>query len=117
MWTDSEDLAVISDMYQVRIKVITSYGNQNRSPTVNYIHPDLSLKDDAVLKDVELDEMVLFHENDNHFNLVVNEKSDLAMQGSLSYRFNDGPILQAEKKTEELSDENDPLKFSELKKR
>ena len=26
MWTDSEDLSVISDMYQMKIKIITSKG-------------------------------------------------------------------------------------------
>ena len=53
--------------------VITSYGNRDRSLTVNHIHPDISLKLFAELKDVEIDEMVLLQENDNHFNLVVNE--------------------------------------------
>ena len=37
--------------------------------------------------------MVLFHENYCHFNLVVNRESDLATLGSLSYRFNIGPLL------------------------
>jgi hypothetical protein len=41
------------------------------------------------LKDVDMDEMVLLHENDSHFNLVVNKESDLAAFGSLSYRFKD----------------------------
>jgi hypothetical protein len=121
MWTDSEDLAVIADMFQVRIKVITSFGDNDRSPTVNHIYPDISLKPFAELKGVDIDEMVLFHENDNHFNLVVNEKSDLAMKGSLSYRFNIGPLLMDEikDKNEEQTEEtiqNDPLQLVKLEK-
>ena len=61
MWTDSEDLAVIANMYQVRIKVITSFGINGGSLTVNHIYPDVSLKPFAELKDVEIDEMVLFN--------------------------------------------------------
>ena len=40
-----------------------------------------------------LDVMTLLHENDQHFNLVIDKKSDLAVLGSLSFRFNVGPIL------------------------
>ena len=93
MWTDSEDLAIIADMYQVRIKVITSFGNVDAIPTVNLINPEPSMKQFAELKSVEIEEMVLLHENDCHFNLVVNKESDLATKGSLSIRFNFGPML------------------------
>ena len=93
MWSDSEDLAIISDMYQIRIKVITCLGENDTSPTVNWIYPEPNLKSFAELKNVELDDMVLFHQNDCHFNLVVSNQSDLALLGSLSYRFNVGPLL------------------------
>ena len=93
MWTYSEDLAVISDMYQVRIKVITTKGIDDERPTINWIYPDAKLQQFAERKDVAIDDMVLFHEHDCHFNLVVNKESDLATLGSLSYRFNMGPLL------------------------
>ena len=48
----------------------------------------------AELKDVVLDDMVILHENDSHFNLVVSKNSNLATLGSLSYRFNIGPIVK-----------------------
>ena len=86
IWTDSEDLAVISDKYQIQIKVITTKGVEDKHPTINWIHPEEKLKE---LKDVDMEEMVLLHENDSHFNLVVNKESDLAAFGSLSYRFKD----------------------------
>ena len=40
MWSDSEDLVVIADMYQLRIKIITTKGAQDKKPTVNWILPD-----------------------------------------------------------------------------
>ena len=50
MWTDSEDLAIIADMYQMNIKVITTKGQSDKNPTVNLIVPDKALKQFAELK-------------------------------------------------------------------
>ena len=38
-------------------------------------------------------DMVLLHVHDSHFNLVISKDSDLA-SGSLSYRFNVGPLMK-----------------------
>ena len=89
MWTDSEDLAVIADMYQIQIKVITTKGVDDKHPTINWIYPEEILKEFAELQDVDISEIVLLHENDSHFNLVINKQSDLALFGSLSHRFKD----------------------------
>ena len=102
MWSDSEDLAVISDMYQIRIKIITSKGNDDKNPTVNWITPAEDLKQFADLKDVQLNDMVLFHENDSHFNLVVDKNDDLATLGSLSVRLNVNPIVNSDEKHEDV---------------
>ena len=100
MWSDSEDFAVISDMYQIRIKIITTKGPTDENPTVNWILPDEDMKEHAELKGVHLDEMVLFHENDMHFNLIVSENDDLVTMGSLSYRTNIGPYMKSTDKDE-----------------
>ena len=94
IWSDSEDLAIIADMYQINIKVITTKGIMDKNPSVNWIRPDNNLKKFAVLQNVELDDMILLHENDVHFNLVISKDSDLAKLGSLSYRFNIGPLAK-----------------------
>ena len=52
------------------------------------------------MKDVKIDDMVLLHEDDLHFNLIVAKDSDLATMGSLSYRHNIGPLM------EKIDDEN-----------
>ena len=94
MWSDSEDLAIISDMYQIKIKVITTRGTDDKNPTINWIFPDSELKKFAELN-VEINEMVLLHQDDNHFNLIVSANSDLAKMGSLSNRFSVGPVEES----------------------
>ena len=39
-------------------------------------------------------DMVLLHEDETHFNLIVSKTSNLARMGSLSYRFNIGPMMK-----------------------
>ena len=77
MWSDSEDLAVISDMFQLRIKIITSKGPLDKNPTVNWIYPDVNMKEHADLANVDLGEMVVFHKNDTHFDLIISVDSEL----------------------------------------
>ena len=84
MWSDSEDLTIIADMYQMRIKIITTKRAHDANPVVNWIHPDEDLAEEAELQNVEIQDMILLHENDIHFNLIVSEDSLLATMGSLS---------------------------------
>ena len=101
MWTDSEDLAIISDLYQVRIKIITTKGLSDKNPTVNYISPDKDMAQFAELKNVGMNEMVLMHEDDLHFNLVVSKYSELATYGSLSHRLIDGSNMGENKEIDD----------------
>ena len=94
MWSDSEDLSILSDLYQMKIKIITTKGINDKSPTVNWIFPDEGLKAFSDFTGTKINDMTLLHENDNHFNLVISENSDLAKLGSLSYRHNVGPMLK-----------------------
>ena len=94
MWTDSEDLIIVSDMFQIRIKVISTKGENDKNPNVYWVYPDEEMKQFAELKNVELLDMVLLHENDTHFNLIVSEDNDLVNEGSISFRTNIGPMDQ-----------------------
>ena len=71
------------------------------------------MKEHAELKCVELDEIVLFHENDMHFNLIVSEKDDLVTMGSLSFRANVGPNMKNNDKDEFITEgqvsNNEPI--------
>ena len=95
---------MVSDMYQVNIKVISSKGEHDTKPTVNWIFPDESMKEYAELKNVELEDIVLFHENDLHFNLIVSEQSELATLGSLSFRSKMGPFVDEKKDVNDITD-------------
>ena len=110
IWTDSEDLAVVADMFQIKIKIITSKGKMEKNPTANWIYPEVKMKQFSEVKDVNHDDMVLFHQNDCHFNLVVSSKSDLATLGNLSHRFNIGPFLE----TKDSHDDNNIDKQTEV---
>ena len=102
----------------------TSRGPDDANPTVNYIDPEPSLKQFAELKDVEMEELVLYHENDCHFNLVIGENSDLALEGSLSHRLNIGPLLdngysandEDKNESEDISEETEKSRISKLEK-
>ena len=59
MLTECEDLAVLSDMYQFRIKVIKTKGPSDNNVSVNWIYPESSLQQFLELKQVELGEMTL----------------------------------------------------------
>ena len=111
MWTDSEDLSFIADMYQVKIRVITTKGKDDKNPTVNWITPDVGLRKFAQLKGGELGVMTLLQEDNIHLILVIDKKSDLAILGSLSYRFNVGPTNKTNNKaaSEEKSNNKESL--------
>ena len=66
MWTDSEDLAIIADMYRVKIKIVTTKGLSDKNPTVNWILPEKDLEKEAKLQGVKIDDIILIHENDSH---------------------------------------------------
>ena len=106
MRSDIEDLAVISDIYQVRIKIITTTGMTDKNPTANWIYPDAMMKEFSELKNVELGDMVLMHEKDSHFNLIVSQDSELATVGSLYYRSNIGPLIGNDEDNTKSEDED-----------
>ena len=76
MWCDSIDLTIIAEMYQIIIKIISTKRTMDKNPIVNRIYPD------ETMKDGELGDMGLLHEDDIHFNLVAKKDSDLATMGA-----------------------------------
>ena len=112
MWTENEDLAILSDLYQIRIKIITTKGEDDKNVTENWIYPDPELKQYSELQNVEIDDLILLNESNVHFNLVVSKDSDLAQLGSLSYRYNVGPIIEDNEK-EQKSKEPEQIKKSD----
>ena len=114
MWSDSEDLAVIADLFQIRIKIITTRGSEDQNPTENWIYPEEKMKEFAELKNVIIDDMTLLHENDCHFNLIISKDHDLAVFGSLSQRLDEIPLAQNVKEVN-IDSQNDEVKQSKTK--
>ena len=81
-------------------EIITTKGEDDVNPTVNWVYPDEDIKDFAELKDVDIENCVLIHENDVHYNLIVPGDSELARLGSLSFRANIGPIIKTTEEEE-----------------
>ena len=79
MWSDGEDFVVIADMYQMHIKIITIEGLNDENPSVNWIYPDRDLKDYAEIKDAEIDDMAVFHKDDEHFDLIIDGKNGVTL--------------------------------------
>ena len=110
MWVDSEDLAVIADMFQINIKIITIRKKKHSKPVqVNWIYPEKSLIEFEESRCVTSNEMVLLHDEDNHFDLIISKNSDLAKFGNLSNRYKNLDLSDSseEEDFEENDDENE----------
>ena len=79
LWSDSEDLFVLSNLFQLKIKVFTVFTEEKKSPTVNWIHPDITMVKEADMSVGQVPDMILFHTNGSHFNLVISKDSRLAL--------------------------------------
>ena len=84
LWSDNEDLHVMSNLYQIQIMVITTKGEQDSHPTVTWIGPDPELDDHKLLPAGVVPDMKLLHYDELHFNLIISQNSDLAKIGTLS---------------------------------
>ena len=105
MWADSQDFIALADMFGVRIKIVT-IGRPDEKPTVNWIFPDESMKAEREFEG-NIKDMVLIHNHDNHFNLIVDKHSDLAKNGSLSQRIIHGIPLSKDFQCFEKDDIDD----------
>ena len=83
LWSDSEDLQIMSNLYQMTIKTITTKGDNDDYPTVNYIGPDEQLNDYKMLRAGIVPEMTLIHYENLHYNLVIDKESRLVKVGNL----------------------------------
>ena len=55
-------------MFGVRVKIVTIV-RPDEKPTVNWIFPDESMKEERKVEG-KIKDMVLIHEHDNHFNMI-----------------------------------------------
>ena len=84
LWTDSEDLHVMANMYQMQIKVITSKGPEDSQPTVNMIGPDSELNNFKWIPEGKVTDMTLLHYDELHYNIIISKDDHIAKFGTLS---------------------------------
>ena len=89
LWTDSEDLQLMSNLYQMRIKVITTKSDDDFNPAVNWIGPDQEMNEYKLLPEGIVPEMALIYYDEVHYNLVISKDSVLAKVGTLYKQMND----------------------------
>ena len=86
MWRDHEDFAALANIYQFKIKIITVMHLDDPQPRVSMIEPDPGFSCVKNSPTGAIPEMVLFHQNNVHYDLVVQKASKLAIEGGLDYQ-------------------------------
>ena len=86
LWSDTEELQVIANLYQVKIKVIKTEGDDYLNPVVLWIYPAEEMKTSRLIPEGCVSDMVLINYSDRHYNLVISKDHDIARYGVLSER-------------------------------
>ena len=83
LWMDSEDLLAICNLYQLKIKVVSFKGPDDDNTNVTFVCPDDEMKLFAWIPAGTLEDIVLLHKVDSHFDLVISGSSNSNLETSL----------------------------------
>ena len=83
MWRDHEDFSAVSSTYQMKIRIITITSLDDPYPRVSIIEPNPALAAKSVHKQGLIPEMLLLHEENTHYSLIIPRDSSLAIDGGL----------------------------------
>ena len=83
LWTDSEDLLAMANLYQINVKVISIKSNDDTNPNVNHLGPSPELQPYAMLPPGVVPNMTLLHFGNVHYDLILSKNSRL-FQNTLS---------------------------------
>ena len=87
MWRDHEDFAAISNIYQIKIRIVTVLNVMDTEPVITIQEPDPEFDIvGAEFPPGKLPEMILYHVKDTHYDLIVPKKSKIAEEGGLDYQ-------------------------------
>ena len=86
MWRGHEDFSAVCSTYQLKIKIITIKSENDKNPTVNTIEPNPVLAGFSEFPTGLIPEMLLLHEENSHYNLIIPKSSMLAKEGGLDYQ-------------------------------
>ena len=84
MWRGHEDFSVVASAYQFNIKIITISGENDKKPRVNIIEPNPDIA--GVVPSGTVPDMVILHEENSHYNLIIPKSHTLALEGGLDYQ-------------------------------
>ena len=83
MWRGHEDFAVIANAYQIKITVIIVNGMEDKNPQISEIEPNPDFKNHAEIVPGKVPDMMILHEKNVHYSLIIPEDCRLAEIGSL----------------------------------
>ena len=113
MWRGQEDFCVVANTYQVRIKIITIRGYDDENPVVNIIEPNPEFAQFSELPAGTIPDMIVLHEYDSHYNLIVPSDSILAREGGLDHQRIENLNKNAEVENSNKNLEKEPIKAPE----
>ena len=79
LWSDSEDLQVMCNLYQMNIKVISIKSDTDEHPSVNFVGPDPALDAFKLLPAGKVPDMTLLHYSQQYYNLIMSKDSDIVI--------------------------------------
>ena len=88
--TSNLDYAIICNMFNITISVFT-YGNiynYDEGLRLTVMTPDPVMAEHSPYVDPSIQDMILYHADDSHYDLLVFKASNLAVHGSISMMFN-----------------------------
>ena len=86
MWRGHEDFAVISNTYQLSIKIITIQSVDDEIPSITVIEPNPEFANCSVIPVGKLPDMTVLHHFDSHYSLIVPKDCWLAQTGGLDHQ-------------------------------
>ena len=79
LWSDSVDLHAMCNIYQFKIKVIRTLGDDDMNPKVYYFEPDSQMDRYKSIPSGVVPDMTLINYKDKHFNLVVQRNENTGL--------------------------------------
>ena len=86
MWRGHEDFTAVCNAYQFRIKIITVRGADDQNPIISIIEPNPDFLQCSEVPVGKVPDMVIFHEDESHYSLIIPDDSRLAVEGGLDYQ-------------------------------
>ena len=84
MWRGEEDFTVLCSLYKFNIKIITLNGESE--PSISYVEPNPVLMRFSDFPEGKVPDMMILHQKDVHYDLIVHKDSLLATEGGLDYQ-------------------------------